>query len=83
MTLALSIDLGQTANFAIQQNKTNATNSRIIGMINDYNGLINQPFYLKHRPSNNSFSVKILNENNIVSTIPYDYVLTLNFEKIK
>lgn len=82
MTLSLSIDLGQSANFAVQRNKTNASNSRIIGLINDCKKMNNPPIYLTSRPNNNSFSVKIL-DNNIVSTTLYDYVLTLNFEKIK
>ena len=80
MTLSLSIDLGQTANFTVQQNKTHASNSHIIGVIND---MINPPIYLKSRPSNNLFSVKILNKNNTISTIENNYVLNLHFEKIK
>jgi hypothetical protein len=83
MTLSLSIDLGQSANFAVQQYKTNASNSRIVGIINASRININPPIYLKTKPCNNAFSVKILNEAGIVSTTAYDYVLTLHFEKIK
>ena len=82
MTLVLSIDLGQTANFSVQPNKTNASSSRIVGVINDLNKKTNNTIYLQRKPCNNLFSVKIL-DNNIVSNTLYDYVLTLHFEKIK
>lgn len=80
MTLALSIDLGQTANYSVEKN---ASNSRIIGVINDCKKQVNPPIYLKSRPNNNSISVKILETNGIVSTTTYDYVLNLHLEKIK
>jgi hypothetical protein len=82
MTLSLSIDLGQTDNFANQPNKTLCQNTRIVGTISDLKKSTNPPIYLKSRPNNNSFSVKILDETGIVSTTAYEYVLILDFQKI-
>jgi hypothetical protein len=81
MTLALSIDLGQTNNFYNLTNKTCSPNTRIVGIINDEN-TTNQPFYLNKKPSNNSFSVKILDGTNAISLLNYKYILTLHFKKI-
>jgi hypothetical protein len=82
MALSLSIDLGQTDNFSNQPNKTLCQNTRIVGFISDQKKSINPPIYLKSRPNNNSFSVKILTETGIVATTPYDYVLILDFQKM-
>ena len=83
MTLALSIDLGQTDNLTTSSTQTRALITRKIGLITDFKRIVNQTFYLKNRPNNNLFSVKILDENNLIHTIENDYVLTLHFEKIK
>jgi hypothetical protein len=82
MTLFLSIDLGQPANFITKPLSTTATNTRIVGILNGCQKSQNPPIYLSHTPTNNLFNVRVLNEINEISLID-NYVLTLNFEKIK
>lgn len=82
MTLSLSVDLGQTEILTTKSNQTVAQITRKIGLISDNNRKVNQPFYLKNRPNNNIFSVKIQDATDSVYSIPYDYILTLHFEKI-
>lgn len=81
MTLSLFIDLGQTENLTTSSTQTIAKITRNIGLITDYNHMVNQPIYLKNRPNNNVFSVKIVDATNTVYTTNYyDYILTLHFE---
>ena len=82
MTLSLSIDLGQNDNFTTSSTQTIALITRKIGLITDFNRMVNQPFYLKNRPNNNLFSVKIVDATDTIYALPYEYILTLHFEKI-
>lgn len=81
MTLNLSIDLGQTEILTTSSTQTIAKITRNVGVICDYQNMINPPIYLKSRPNNNSFSVKIMN-NEVIATTNYNYILTLHFQKI-
>lgn len=80
--IILHVDLGQNQSVTTSPTQMIAPNTQALGKfcprIN-----INQTMFLQNRPSNNIFSVKLIdNITKLVSTEQFEYVIQLYFEKI-
>ena len=80
--ITLHIELGQDASLTTSATRVQAMNTRELGR---YAGRIdiNQCLELRNRPTNNIFSVKLIDSlTNTVALDEYEYVVQLNLEKI-
>ena len=80
--ITLHIDLGQDQNFTTSSRYIQASHTREIGR---YGGRIdiNRCLELRNRPTNNIFSVKLIdNLTNVTPVLEYEYVIKLDFERI-
>jgi hypothetical protein len=80
-TQLIELNLFQQKNYRSDSLNTFARNTQIIGSISNANQS-NNSFIIDNIP-NNQFNIRILDINNVLSTINTDYVLQLQFEKIK
>lgn len=81
--ITLHIDLGQDQNFTTSSRYIQAGNIRELGR---YGGRIdiNRCLELRNRPTNNIFSVKLIdNITNAIAVKEYEYVIKLDFERIE
>ena len=80
--IILHVDLGQNLSLATSPTRMIAPNTQALGKFCPRID-INQKMFLQNRPSNNIFSVKLVdNITNLISTDEFEYVIQLHFEKI-
>lgn len=80
--ITLYVELGQDSSLTTSPIRIQANNTRELGR---FAGRIdiNQCLELRNRPTNNIFSVKLVdNMTNAIAVDEYEYVINLNFERI-
>jgi hypothetical protein len=80
--ITLHVELGQDNNFTTSSTRIQSSNTRELGRFAGRIN-INQCLELRNRPSNNVFSVKLI--DNITDTLAdeeYEYMVILSFERI-
>jgi hypothetical protein len=80
--ITLHVELGQDMNFTTSSTRIQSSNIRELGR---FAGRIdvNQCLELRNIPSNNVFSVKLIdNLTNAIPVYEYEYIIKLHFEKL-
>ena len=79
--ITLHVDLGQDTILTTSPTQVVSRNTRELGRFIPRVD-VNQTIELRSRPTNNTFSVKLMdNLTNLVSTLDYEYIIQLHFEK--
>lgn len=79
--ITLHVDLGQDTVSTTSPTQVVSRNTRELGRFIPRVD-VNQTIELRSRPTNNTFSVKLMdNLTNLVSTLDYEYIIQLHFEK--
>jgi hypothetical protein len=80
--ITLHVELGQDNNFTTSSTRIQSSNTRELGRFAGRIN-INQCLELRNRPSNNVFSVKLIdNITNTLADEEYEYMVRLSFERI-